>query len=98
MILVFLGVGFDLRLIISVDALEEIGRTLGKTDWDFTADPCGGVASGWISKSNQFDTNFDNNVTCKCNFQNNTVCHVTNMYVLSPFSLFFFVKLFRYQS
>ncbi|XP_038898249.1 probable leucine-rich repeat receptor-like serine/threonine-protein kinase At3g14840 [Benincasa hispida] len=62
-----------------VEALKEIGKTLGKPDWDFTADPCGGVSSGWISNSKQFDTSFANNVTCNCNFQNNTVCHVTNI-------------------
>ncbi|XP_004146082.1 probable leucine-rich repeat receptor-like serine/threonine-protein kinase At3g14840 isoform X1 [Cucumis sativus] len=62
-----------------VDALEEIGKILGKTDWNFREDPCGGEASGWISESNKFDTNFENNVTCDCTFQNNTVCHVTNI-------------------
>ncbi|XP_022981270.1 probable leucine-rich repeat receptor-like serine/threonine-protein kinase At3g14840 isoform X2 [Cucurbita maxima] len=62
-----------------VEALREIGKTLGKTDWNFDADPCGGVSSGWISTSAQFDPNFDNKVICNCTFQNNTVCHVTNI-------------------
>ncbi|XP_022134073.1 probable leucine-rich repeat receptor-like serine/threonine-protein kinase At3g14840 [Momordica charantia] len=62
-----------------VDALREIGDTLGKTDWNFDADPCGGQGSGWISQSNQFDLNFVNNVTCNCTFINGTVCHVTRI-------------------
>ncbi|XP_022941233.1 probable leucine-rich repeat receptor-like serine/threonine-protein kinase At3g14840 isoform X3 [Cucurbita moschata] len=62
-----------------VEALREIGKTLGKTDWNFDADPCGGVSSGWVSDSPQFDPNFTNNVTCNCTFLNNTVCHVTNI-------------------
>ncbi|KAG6591769.1 putative leucine-rich repeat receptor-like serine/threonine-protein kinase, partial [Cucurbita argyrosperma subsp. sororia] len=62
-----------------VEALKEIGRTLGKTDWNFAADLCGGVGSGWITNSTQFDPSFVNNVTCNCSFQNNTVCHVTNI-------------------
>ena len=66
-------------LISSVEALKEIGRTLGKTDWNFAADLCGGVGSGWVTNSTQFDPSFVNNVTCNCSFQNNTVCHVTNM-------------------
>ncbi|XP_022981273.1 probable leucine-rich repeat receptor-like serine/threonine-protein kinase At3g14840 isoform X2 [Cucurbita maxima] len=62
-----------------VEALKEIGKTLGKTDWHFNVDPCGGVSSGWTSNSTPFDTNFNNTVICDCRFQNNTVCHVTNI-------------------
>ncbi|RVW59348.1 putative leucine-rich repeat receptor-like serine/threonine-protein kinase [Vitis vinifera] len=33
-----------------VEALEEIAETLGKTDWNFSADPCGGEW-GWATKN-----------------------------------------------
>ncbi|XP_022976686.1 probable leucine-rich repeat receptor-like serine/threonine-protein kinase At3g14840 isoform X2 [Cucurbita maxima] len=60
-----------------VEALREIGKTLGKTDWNFSADPCGGLSSGWVSAS--FETGYYNNVTCNCTFHNHTVCHVTGI-------------------
>ncbi|KZV45825.1 putative leucine-rich repeat receptor-like serine/threonine-protein kinase [Dorcoceras hygrometricum] len=50
-----------------VESLKLIGRTLGKTDWDFTVDPCSGE-SGWRGNGNA--------VNCTCTFENNTVCHV----------------------
>ena len=72
-----------------MEALKEIGKRLGKTDWHFNVDPCGGVSSGWISNPTPFDTNFNNTVICDCTFHNNTVCHVTNMYVpSSPSNIF----------
>ncbi|CAK9325275.1 unnamed protein product [Citrullus colocynthis] len=60
-----------------VEALKEIGKALGKADWNFTANPCGGFGSGWIT--NSFETGFVNNLTCNCTFQNNSVCHVTKI-------------------
>jgi len=49
-----------------VEALKEIGKTLGKTGWNSSmgADPC-----SWIDGS-------ENSVTCDCSFVNNTVCHI----------------------
>ncbi|KAG6591770.1 putative leucine-rich repeat receptor-like serine/threonine-protein kinase, partial [Cucurbita argyrosperma subsp. sororia] len=60
-----------------VEALRKIGKTLGKTDWNFSADPCGGLSSGWVSAS--FETGYYNNVTCNCTFHAHTVCHVTGI-------------------
>ncbi|XP_038900109.1 probable leucine-rich repeat receptor-like serine/threonine-protein kinase At3g14840 isoform X3 [Benincasa hispida] len=60
-----------------VEALKEIGKTLGKPDWNFTVDPCGGLNSDWVS--NSLRLRFVNNVTCNCTFQNNAVCHVTTL-------------------
>ncbi|KAM1256885.1 hypothetical protein ACFX2I_030924 [Malus domestica] len=54
-----------------VQALADIAKTLGKTGWDFSVDPC----SGWtnISEVEGFA------VTCNCSFDDSTVCHVTSM-------------------
>ncbi|XP_038686565.1 probable leucine-rich repeat receptor-like serine/threonine-protein kinase At3g14840 isoform X2 [Tripterygium wilfordii] len=56
-----------------VEALREIARTLGKTTWDFNADPCG-QEGGWANKYQEKGS--ENAVTCVCN---NTVCHVTSI-------------------
>eukprot|EP01018_Ginkgo_biloba_P000737 Gb_02003 [translate_table: standard] len=60
---------------IEIQALKTIAQKLGKTDWDFNVDPCGGKS--WITQESQ--NNFQNNVTCNCSFNNGTVCHVTNI-------------------
>ncbi|KAH7843772.1 hypothetical protein Vadar_020583 [Vaccinium darrowii] len=62
-----------------VDALKEIGKTLGKTDWNFSvgANPCSGEAGGWITPN--LPKGSLNNVTCDCSFVNNTVCHITRI-------------------
>ncbi|CAL5393839.1 unnamed protein product [Camellia sinensis] len=48
-----------------VEALKQIGKTLGKYDWNFSggADPC-----SWAEGT-------DNNVTCNCS--SSTLCHIT---------------------
>ncbi|XP_038689995.1 probable leucine-rich repeat receptor-like serine/threonine-protein kinase At3g14840 [Tripterygium wilfordii] len=59
-----------------VQALRDLAKTLGKTNWNFSVDPCG-KEGGWT------DPNpvkvYENNVTCNCTYSNNTVCHVTNI-------------------
>ncbi|KAL9145745.1 hypothetical protein ABFS82_13G063900 [Erythranthe guttata] len=57
-----------------VIALEAVGRTLGKKDWNFTADPCSGL-SGWVTL-NPAVKEFENSVTCDCTFASYTICHV----------------------
>ncbi|XP_035835524.1 probable leucine-rich repeat receptor-like serine/threonine-protein kinase At3g14840 [Helianthus annuus] len=53
-----------------VDALREIGRKLGKLNWDFERDPC----LGWeISSSGAYS----NNLTCS--LSNNSTCHVISI-------------------
>ncbi|XP_058747459.1 probable leucine-rich repeat receptor-like serine/threonine-protein kinase At3g14840 [Vicia villosa] len=59
-----------------VKALIDIGKTLGKKDWDFSVDPCSG-RNNWIS-STQLQGS-ENAVTCNCSFQNNTLCHVVSV-------------------
>nr|XP_007149539.1 hypothetical protein PHAVU_005G078700g [Phaseolus vulgaris]ESW21533.1 hypothetical protein PHAVU_005G078700g [Phaseolus vulgaris] len=48
-----------------VKALEDIAKRLGKKDWDFS-DPCRNLTS-------------ESEVGCNCDYNNGTVCHVTNM-------------------
>ncbi|KAC5264840.1 hypothetical protein FH972_027232 [Carpinus fangiana] len=63
-------------------ALREIAKTLGKTDWDFSVYPCS-KQPGWID---QKQGSKENNLTCDCSsFSNGTlpVCHVVSMYVIS---------------
>ncbi|PON96510.1 hypothetical protein TorRG33x02_077830 [Trema orientale] len=66
-----------------VKVLKEIGRKLGKKDWDFGKDPCSGegswkVISGWKSS--------ESSVTCDCTFNNNSSCHIEN--AIFPFLFF----------
>ncbi|GLU18028.1 hypothetical protein SLE2022_343510 [Rubroshorea leprosula] len=43
-------------------ALRDIAKTLGKTDWNFSVDPCSGE-SGWVLPENEI-IKFKMNVTC----------------------------------
>nr|XP_004295664.2 PREDICTED: probable leucine-rich repeat receptor-like serine/threonine-protein kinase At3g14840 isoform X1 [Fragaria vesca subsp. vesca] len=43
-----------------VQALKDIAKTLGKTNWNFSADPCSGEY-GWITQADKYNAN---NVTC----------------------------------
>ncbi|KAK3424564.1 hypothetical protein EUGRSUZ_F01353 [Eucalyptus grandis] len=52
---------------------------LGKTDWDFKANPCGNI-SGWGDV--KLPSKTENAVTCDCNFtdaNNKNICHVTSI-------------------
>ncbi|XP_019449222.1 PREDICTED: probable leucine-rich repeat receptor-like serine/threonine-protein kinase At3g14840 isoform X2 [Lupinus angustifolius] len=63
-----------------VEALKDIGNTLGKKDWDFSVDPCSGQ-SNW--KSVNQSKGSENSVTCNCSFANNTACHVISIVLKS---------------
>ncbi|KAE8703325.1 Protein transport protein Sec61 subunit alpha [Hibiscus syriacus] len=60
-----------------VQYLKDIGKTLGKKDWNFSVDPCSGE-EGWATP-NALKA-FENAVTCNCSFPNgnDTVCHVVS--------------------
>ncbi|KAL1537955.1 putative leucine-rich repeat receptor-like serine/threonine-protein kinase [Salvia divinorum] len=59
-----------------VESLRVVATRLGKTDWDFSVDPCSG-SSGWVTKNPVRGS--ENAVTCNCTFDNNTTCHVTSI-------------------
>ncbi|XP_010475530.1 PREDICTED: probable LRR receptor-like serine/threonine-protein kinase At1g07650 isoform X3 [Camelina sativa] len=58
-----------------VRALKEIGKKLGKKDWNFNKDPCSGEGN-WVDTS--FTTKeFESNLTCDCSYPPpNSSCHV----------------------
>jgi hypothetical protein len=69
---------FFIKLIYTVQVMKEIGRTLGKKDWDFSKDPCSGE-NNWTSSVKV--KGFESAVTCNCSFANATICHIVSMYV-----------------
>ncbi|KAK7272602.1 hypothetical protein RJT34_29308 [Clitoria ternatea] len=60
--------------------MQDIAKTLGKKDWDFSVDPCSGQ-SNWISSVQV--KGFENAVTCNCSFASATVCHVVSIVLKS---------------
>ncbi|KAK2988811.1 hypothetical protein RJ640_018143, partial [Escallonia rubra] len=57
-----------------VEALNRSAIALGKTNWDFSVDPC--------STTGRYSTLFtgaDANLTCDCTFNNNSVCHIVSI-------------------
>ncbi|XP_052291612.1 probable leucine-rich repeat receptor-like serine/threonine-protein kinase At3g14840 isoform X1 [Citrus sinensis] len=63
-----------------VQALKDIANTLGKRNWNFSADPCSGK-EGWADQNP--DKGFENAVTCNCTYAGGTVCHVVNIILKS---------------
>ncbi|XP_021895070.1 probable leucine-rich repeat receptor-like serine/threonine-protein kinase At3g14840 isoform X2 [Carica papaya] len=59
-----------------VQALKDIARTMGKTDWNFGVDPCSRQA-GWVTP-NPINGQ-ENAVTCNCSDANSTLCHVVSI-------------------
>ncbi|CAL5342057.1 unnamed protein product [Camellia sinensis] len=59
-----------------VQALQQIANTLGKTDWNFSANPCSGEY-GWATPHPVSGS--ENSVTCNCSFNNNTLCHIVSI-------------------
>ncbi|XP_024019466.1 probable leucine-rich repeat receptor-like serine/threonine-protein kinase At3g14840 isoform X2 [Morus notabilis] len=59
-----------------VEALREIAKTLGKTNWNFSVDPCSGDY-GWVTKNPV--QGFENAVSCNRSFCSATACHVTSI-------------------
>ncbi|CAI9089111.1 OLC1v1023619C1 [Oldenlandia corymbosa var. corymbosa] len=59
-----------------VNVLKEIGRGLGKKDWDFSIDPCSGKGS-WSKPP--LTKGIESSVTCDCSFDANSTCHITSI-------------------
>ncbi|KAF8409141.1 hypothetical protein HHK36_005214 [Tetracentron sinense] len=59
-----------------VKFLKEIGKVLGKKDWNFSVDPCS-VEGIWNIPD--ADKGFESYVTCDCSFHKNATCHVTSI-------------------
>ncbi|CAK9160225.1 unnamed protein product [Ilex paraguariensis] len=59
-----------------VGALRDIGRRLGKRDWDFGKDPCSGKGNWSVPITRK---GLESSVTCDCSFDHNTTCHVVSI-------------------
>ncbi|KAK6142300.1 hypothetical protein DH2020_022648 [Rehmannia glutinosa] len=59
-----------------VRALKEIGRRLGKKDWNFSKDPCSGEGNWSVPITRK---GFESSVTCDCSFDHNSTCHVVSI-------------------
>ncbi|KAF8409133.1 hypothetical protein HHK36_005206 [Tetracentron sinense] len=57
-----------------VVALHQIAKRLGKSDWNFSENPCDGDPS-WATAKDKARPLFNNTLTCNCSFPNG-VCHV----------------------
>ncbi|XP_061338168.1 probable LRR receptor-like serine/threonine-protein kinase At1g53420 [Gastrolobium bilobum] len=60
-----------------VQALKDIGKTLGKKDWDFNIDPC-----NW-SMTETMIYGEENKVSCNCSMLNDNFCHVVKIVLKS---------------
>ncbi|XVE63321.1 hypothetical protein DITRI_Ditri07aG0010700 [Diplodiscus trichospermus] len=70
------SLGFEAKLPDDeVQCLKDIAKTLEKTDWNFSVDPCSGE-KGW---DRSHVKGLENAVTCNCSFSNGTVCHVVSI-------------------
>jgi len=64
---------------VAVKVLQAISDKLENLNWTVTQHSC--VEDGGFNGKMHTDDDTVRNVTCDCKFQNNTVCHVDNMYV-----------------
>lgn len=80
----------------AVEALKEIGKELGKSDWNFEEDPCSNKSS-WatpVQNSDDWPSSM-NNVTCSCSFPDETY-HVISMYAKLQTLIHSLFRLFIY--
>ncbi|XP_022715707.1 probable LRR receptor-like serine/threonine-protein kinase At1g07650 isoform X2 [Durio zibethinus] len=66
-------------LISAVGALREIAIQLGKTNWNFSVDPCSNHSS-WRTAEIDPRKLYNNTLFCNCSFPGN-VCHVDSIYL-----------------
>lgn len=69
----------------SEEALIKIAKTMGKTNWRFSVDPCDDsdpafYKSNWVHPKPVDDMSI-NAVKCNCTIANDGFCHVVNMQV-----------------
>ncbi|KAG8502397.1 hypothetical protein CXB51_000455 [Gossypium anomalum] len=58
-----------------VEALKSIGKTLGKTNWNFNIDPCSSRDESW-AKFAKKGAYYVNNITCDCS---SSPCHIVRI-------------------
>jgi len=62
---------------VAVKVLQAISDKLENLNWAVTDRSC--TEDGGFNGKMNINNDIVRNVTCNCNFQNNTVCHVDNM-------------------
>jgi hypothetical protein len=62
----------------AVAALREIGKQVGKKDWNFSVDPCTSNDSSWNTTKSDLRPLYNNSLNCNCSVG---VCHVDKLYV-----------------
>ncbi|XP_058779497.1 probable leucine-rich repeat receptor-like serine/threonine-protein kinase At3g14840 isoform X1 [Vicia villosa] len=61
-------------------ALEDIGKSLGKKDWNFDVDPCSNKPNWATPKPTTHRVSLvENNVTCNCSVAGDNFCHVVSI-------------------
>ncbi|KAK4386524.1 putative LRR receptor-like serine/threonine-protein kinase RFK1 [Sesamum angolense] len=70
-----------------VDALQQIATEMGATQWRFNGDSC---EVEMVGISSTPPTGAEGYVECNCNYNNDSVCHVTKMYGVVPLSFLYF--------
>ncbi|PON83559.1 hypothetical protein TorRG33x02_206110 [Trema orientale] len=63
------------KLNCAVQALKEIAAQVGKTDWDFSIDPCSNNTI-WETPKSEARPAYNNTLNCTCS---DRVCHVTHL-------------------
>ncbi|XP_012574858.1 probable LRR receptor-like serine/threonine-protein kinase At1g53430 isoform X2 [Cicer arietinum] len=75
--------GSDAQLIPQdeVKALQAISDKLKNVNWKVAERSCIELDGGFNNNNNNISDEFVRNVTCDCTFQNNTVCHITSIFL-----------------
>lgn len=72
---------------MTVTALNTILGRWGKmasAKWNFSGEPCSGAA---IDSTDFGSSDFNPAIKCDCSFSSGTICHITQLYAVSFFSL-----------
>ncbi|KAG2712587.1 hypothetical protein I3760_04G133700 [Carya illinoinensis] len=66
----------QISALTALETLKEIGKKLGKKDWDFEIDPCSGEGNWWVLGDER--KGVESTLTCDCTL-NNSSCHVVRI-------------------
>ena len=86
------GIHDQIRLYVlmgAVEALHEIAEQVGKKDWNFTLNPCGGNSNRSIPYRKEMPLQ-NNTLSCNCSYPNGQ-CHVVQMYDSFPGYIYVYI-------
>ena len=78
---------------VAVKSLQAISDKLKNVNWKVTERSC--IEDGGFNNDNILDDDIVRKVTCDCTFQNNTICHITSMYVTFFLCIFLTVSIMQ---